>query len=398
MEYRLVDDQEELEAARAAIEAADVIGMDTEFVAEDCYQPDLCLLQVATREEVFIVDPKAVADINCLWDLMVDGQRTVIVHAGREEILFAYRATGKPLANLFDVQVATGLLGGEYPASYGKLLQKFLGEMAPKGETRTDWRKRPLSTAQLDYAAIDVLHLPELLDVLTEQLTATGRLDWLTDELSRRQAALLETQRQEGWYRLSGVQSLHGKQLAIVRELWLWRDQRAQQKNLPPRRVLRDDLIVELARRGVSDIKRIGQIRGLHHPGFQRFLPDIARAVARGAKATQAPETPWSGRNKQPRPPALLKQFLTAAMSYLCRTHNIAPAIVGTSDDVGRLATYWLNESVIAESDDEFPNLLKGWRADLVGRPMHRIFKGEQALRVVDPDNEMPLGLCDVGE
>ncbi|HBE67986.1 MAG TPA: ribonuclease D, partial [Planctomycetaceae bacterium] len=135
VEYRLVDDQEELEAARAAIEAADVIGMDTEFVAEDCYQPDLCLLQVATREEVFIVDPKAVADINCLWDLMVDGQRTVIVHAGREEILFAYRATGKPLANLFDVQVATGLLGGEYPASYGKLLQKFLGEMAPKGET-----------------------------------------------------------------------------------------------------------------------------------------------------------------------------------------------------------------------------------------------------------------------
>ncbi|GAB5405405.1 MAG: HRDC domain-containing protein [Aureliella sp.] len=397
MEFTLVTEQSQLASAQKVIADADVIGMDTEFVAEDCYQPDLCLLQVSTRDEVFIVDPKALPDINPLWDLMVDGKRTVVVHAGREEILFAFRATGRPLSKLFDIQVATGLLGGEYPASYGKLLQRFMGETAPKGETRTDWRKRPLSKAQLDYAALDVLHLPEILDILSLQLTEAGRLDWLTDELERRQTNLLAVQEQEGWHRLSGVQSLQGKQLAIVRELWRWRDSRAQQKNMPARRVLRDDLIVELARRGVWDTKRISQIRGLHHSGFQRFLPEIADAIKVGTES-DVPEAPWLGQNKRPRPPALLKQFLTAAMSYLCRTHSIAPAIVGTSDDVGRLATYWLYDKTLPEDHERFPNLLKGWRAELVGQPLYRIFKGEQALRVVDPRDEMPLGLCDAKE
>lgn len=394
MEFTLVTEQSQLASVEKAVAEADVIGMDTEFVAEDCYQPDLCLLQISTRDEVFIVDPKSLSDINPLWDLMVDGERTVIVHAGREEILFAFRATGRPLSKLFDIQVATGLMGGEYPASYGKLLQKYLQETAPKGETRTDWRKRPLTKAQLDYAALDVLHLPQILDILLTQLSEVGRLDWLTDELERRQTNLLAVQEQEGWFRLSGVQSLHGKQLSIVRELWKWRDDRAQQKNMPARRVLRDDLIVELARRGVADSKKISQIRGLHHSGFQRFLPEISEAISVGLES-ETPTAPWMGQSKRPRPPALLKQFLTAAMSYLCRTHSIAPAIVGTSDDVGRLATYWLYDKKLPEDHEDFPSLLKGWRADLVGEPLYRIFKGEQALRVVDPGDEMPLGLCD---
>lgn len=394
MDYTLVTEDQQLEAVLKSVSAAEVIGMDTEFVAEDCYQPDLCLLQVSTRDEVFIVDPKSLTDIGPLWELMVDGQRKVIVHSGREEILFAYRATGKPIPQLFDIQVATGLLGGEFPASYGKLLQRFLGETAPKGETRTDWRKRPLTTAQLDYAALDVLHLPQLLDILTDQLKTAGRLQWLEDELQRRQGNLIATQAQEGWFRLSGVQSLHGKQLAIVRELWLWRDQRAVQKNMPARRVLRDDLIVELARRNVSDPRKISQIRGLHHSGFQRFLPEISECISRGAKLPP-PTAPWIGQNKRPRPPALLQQFLTAAMSYLCRTESIAPAIVGTSDDVGRLAAYWLHGAPLDETDEEFPSLLRGWRADLVGMPLKSIFDGKRALRVVDPSNDMPLGLCD---
>lgn len=395
MNYRLVSTAEDLPELINAIEAAELVGMDTEFVAEDCYRPDLCLLQISTRSDVFIVDPRTIEDLQQVWELLVDGQRTVVVHAGREEILFAYRATGQPISTLFDVQLALGLLGGEYPASYGKLLQRTLGELVPKGETRTDWRKRPLSTAQLDYAALDVLHLPQLFDALSNELQRLGRLEWLFDELLRRQTNLIETQLQEGWHRLSGVQSLHGRQLGVVRELWAWRDQRAEQKNMPARRVLRDDLIVELAKRGSADEKKISHIRGLHHPGFQRFIPEIAECVARGLSA-EPPLSPWQGQGKRPRPPALLQQFLTAAMSYLCRTHNISPAIVGTSDDVGRLASYWLSGSQLPEGDPEFPQLLRGWRAELVGEPLYHIFSGKRALRVQDPEDEMPLSLCDV--
>ncbi len=369
MNYRLVSTTEDLPELIAGIEAADLVGMDTEFVAEDCYRPDLCLLQISTRTDVFIVDPRTIGDLGRIWELLVDGRRTVVVHAGREEILFAYRATGKSIPTLFDVQLALGLLGGEFPASYGKLLQRTLGEMVPKGETRTDWRKRPLSSAQLEYAALDVLHLPLLFDALSQEIRQLGRWEWLSDELIRRQANLIETQLQEGWHRLSGVQSLHGRQLGIVRELWTWRDQRAEQKNMPARRVLRDDLIVELAKRGSADAKKIAHIRGLHHPGFQRFIPEIADCVARGL-AAEPPQPPWQGQGKRPRPPALLQQFLTAAMSYLCRIHNISPTIVGTSDDVGRLASYWMSGLQLPESDPEFPQLLRGWRAELVGNPL----------------------------
>lgn len=395
MNYRLIETAEQLPELIEAIAAADLVGMDTEFVAEDCYRPDLCLLQVSTRSEVYIVDPRTIEDLSDVWNLFVDGQRDVVVHAGREEILFAYRATERSIPKLFDVQIALGLLGGEYPASYGKLLQRILGENVPKGETRTDWRKRPLSKAQLDYAALDVLHLPQLFDALCDELNKAGRLEWLKDELSRRQSNLIESHVQEGWHRMSGVQSLHGKHLAVVRELWMWRDKRAESKNMPARRVLRDDLIVELAKRGYSDPKKIAHIRGLHHAGFQRFIPEIAESIARGL-ASEVPISPWTGQGKRPRPPALLQQFLTAAMSYLCRTHKIAPTIVGTSEDVGRLASYWLSGSELSEQDEEFPHLLRGWRAELVGKPLYEIFAGKRALRVQDPQDEMPLSLCDV--
>ena len=169
LNYTLVENDSQLPELLAAIEQSDLVGFDTEFVAEDCYKPDLCLLQISTRDHVFIVDPKSMSDLQPVWLLMVVPERTIVVHAGREEILFAYRATGSTFPKLFDVQLALGLLGGEFPASYGKLLQRLLGESLSKGETRTDWRKRPLSTAQLDYAALDVLHLPKLYDALKHQ-------------------------------------------------------------------------------------------------------------------------------------------------------------------------------------------------------------------------------------
>lgn len=395
MEYTLVSNEEKLDDLLGSVEASTLIGFDTEFVAEDCYQPDLCLLQISTRNRIFIVDPKAFENLRDLWTLLVDEGRTVVVHAGREEVLFVHRATGKSVPRIFDVQVALGLLGGEYPASYGKLLQRVLGVNVAKGETRTDWRKRPLSNSQLEYAALDVLHLPELHDRLREQLTELGRLHWLENELEGRQNNLIKSQSQEGWFRISGVQSLRGGQLGIVRELWRWREQRAQVKNMPARRVLRDDLIVELAKRGSTDPKKISQIRGLHHSGFQRFVPEIAQCIELGLES-DINESPWGPRVNRSRTPALLQQFLTAAMSYLCRSNQIAPAIVGTSDDVGRLASYWIAEKQLAEDHEEYPNLLRGWRRDFVGDPLYAIFQGKSALRVQDPRDEMPLSLCDV--
>ncbi|MFN3192137.1 MAG: ribonuclease D [Aureliella sp.] len=394
LEYEIVEDRDSFDAMIGTLEKSDFIGFDTEFVAEDCYQPDLCLVQFSTRDAIFIVDPRSLGDIAQAWSLLVDGQRQVVVHAGREEILFVRRATGEMMPRLFDVQVAVGLLGGEYPASYGKLLQRFLSVTVAKGETRTDWRKRPLTQAQLEYAALDVLHLPALYDHLCGELERLGRLQWLEDEIANRQQALEEFINQEAWVRISGVQSLRGKQLGVARNIWLWREERAKTKDMPARRVLRDDLIIELAKRGSTDQRAISQIRGLHHAGFKRFLPEIAGAIRSGL-SSETPSAPWSRKQRRSKPPVLLQQFLTAAMSYLCRSSQIAPSIVGTSDDVGKLASYWIEGRELKQDHPDFPNLLRGWRKEFVGDPLRDIFSGKRALRVQNPTDDMPLCLCD---
>jgi len=395
--YVLVDNDSAVPELMDSLDGADLVGFDTEFVSEDSFRPELCLLQISTRDQVFLLDPLAISDLGLVWHRLLDPRRLVIVHAGREEILFAYRATGQAFPQLFDIQIAVGLLGGEYPSSYGKLLQRYLGQTASKGETRTDWRKRPLTKAQMEYAAQDVLHLPALYDLLNEQLLKLNRTSWLENELKQRQTALADFERAEGWTRLSGVQNLASGQLAVVRELWNWRTQRAMRKNMPARRVLRDDLIIELARRGTADPKRISHLRGLHHAGFQRFIPEIAECIEKGLHASP-PETPWENASKLPRPPVLLQQFLAAAMGYLCRSNRISPAIVGTTEDVGQLAAYWLANLDLPHDDLMYPNLLRGWRGDLIGRPLHEIYSGRRTLWVQNPREEMPLALCDVSE
>ena len=126
------------------------IGFDTEFVSENRYRPQLCVLQIATENEYAIVDTLAVKDISVFWDLLVSGNHVTIAHAAREEFLFCYRDCRKRPSNLFDVQLAAGLIGFEYPAAYGNLVSKMLGHPVDKGETRTDWMKRPLSSRQVE--------------------------------------------------------------------------------------------------------------------------------------------------------------------------------------------------------------------------------------------------------
>lgn len=395
MNYKLVEQQHQLPELMTALSSASIIGFDTEFVAEDSFRPDLCLVQVSTDNEIFLIDPKAVKQLDEFWELLVDPARKVIVHAGREETLFVYRATGKTMPGLFDIQLAVGILGGEYPASYGNLLNRVLGKVLDKGETRTDWRARPLSASQLEYAALDVLHLPQLYRVLEQNLIDEQRLEWFDEEIIRRQTALIDTQLREAWHRIGGVQSMRGKQLAVVRALWQWREHRAEQRNMPARRVLRDDLLLEIAKRAWIDPVKIATIRGLHHPGMQRLLPELAACVTEGLAS---PEPQWPGQRvpKRARPPALLQQFLTAAMAYICRCHTIATAIVGTSDDVRDLIVYWIDGG--EDGGGETPSLLLGWRGELVGQPLHDIFTGRKALRVLDPLDDMPLGLCDTSD
>ena len=156
MSYLSITTDRELLSFCQDISRADRIAFDTEFVSEDTYRPQLCLVQVAAAGKLAVIDPLSARDLRPFWELLVDPKRETIVHAGREELLFCIAAVGAPPARLFDLQIAAGLVGYEYPAGYGSLMSKLLGVRPQKGETRTDWRRRPLSSQQLDYALDDV--------------------------------------------------------------------------------------------------------------------------------------------------------------------------------------------------------------------------------------------------
>ena len=279
LRYEFIKTIDELDDFCREIAVFPVIGFDTEFVSEDRYRPQLCLIQVAAAGRLAIIDPFALDQTERFWQLLAEPGRTVVAHAAREEVRFCYRFTGKPIAGLFDTQLAAGFVGMEYPASLGTLVQRLVGKTLPKGETRTNWRHRPLSKEQLQYALQDVVDLEAMYGQLSDMIAELGRESWVAEEIESFQAKVIEAETSENWRRVSGCSGLKPRQLEIVRQLWRWRDDLARRTDRVPRRLLRDDLIVELARRGSSDIRKIRSLRGMERRSFSQHYPEIAAAI-----------------------------------------------------------------------------------------------------------------------
>ena len=290
------------------------IAFDTEFVSERTYRPVLCLVQVATEEHLALIDALAVEDMTPFWRAIAEPGHETIVHAGRGELEFCLRAVGRLPAGLFDVQIAAGLVGIEYPAGFLTLLSRLLGESPKKHETRTDWRRRPLSQRQIQYALDDARHLSAIRDKLRGRLEELERLGWLEEDMAAWQEEVQEAFSQEQWWRVSGNSGLDRRSLAIVRSLWRWREAEAKRRDCPVRRVLRDDLIIELARRQTADVKRIRAVRGLDRGDLQRLLPKIARQI-QDALALPEEGLPKIPRNERAPQLSVLGQFLFSALS-----------------------------------------------------------------------------------
>jgi len=386
-EFLYIRTQEALQRFCEDLARESLISFDTEFVSEDSYRPLLCLIQVATENQIAIIDPLDCEDLSPFWDLLIDPNRTVVVHAGREEILFCYRATGQLIPNLFDIQIAAGFLGYEYPASYAKMVQRVVGRTLDKEETRSDWRRRPLSRQQLEYAAQDVRDLVRIHDNLTERLHKHGRLPWLMEETQRKQEELSDFESSENWHRLSGVSSLSGKSLSIARALWNWRDSRAKQRNIPARKILRDDLMIELARRGTADPRRVASLRGMEYRNTKQLIPELAEIIEEAA-SQPPPSWPTKHRYGKGQPASMLTQFLSAAMAFICHHKHIAPMLVATSEDLRDFVLYRLDR----DADQAHPPaLLLGWRAEIVGRDLDDLLEGNIGIVLENPHSEIPI-------
>jgi ribonuclease D len=369
------------------------VGIDTEFVSEDTYRPELCLVQVATENELAVIDPYRAGELAGFWEQLAAGQHTTIAHSAREEVNFCLSSCGRPPAGLFDTQVAAGFCSTEYPSSYGAVVTKFLGRSAVKGEQRTDWRRRPLSNEQIDYALEDVRYLLPLHDTLLVQIEGLGRADWLKEETIAWLAELSDSRDRPRWRRVSGIGNLSPRSLAIVRELWFWREEEAERRDLPPRRVLRDDLIVELAKRKSDSPDKIRAIRGIGQHVKAENMRQIATCIRRGLDAPTN-EIIRRGSREMPSQLNLLGQFLSPALGSICRNANIATSLVGTATDVRDLIAYRLEFG--QAGDNGPPVLATGWREKLVGHLIEELLAGRKSIRIDDPLSEHPLAFDEV--
>ncbi len=393
MNYDSIQSSDHLQRFCDEIASFPIIAFDTEFVSEDRYRPELCLIQVAAGDRLAIIDPYPVGSTDSFWKLITSPGRTVLAHAAREETRFCYRYTGNPIAGLFDTQLAAGFVGMEYPASLGTLVQRLAGKSLPKGETRTNWRHRPLSPEQLSYALHDVTDLETMYKKLSLWIGEMGREQWLDEETARRQQDVIEAEERENWRRVSGASGLNPRQLETVRQLWLWREERARLADQLPRRVMRDDLIVELARRGSSDGRKIRHIRGLERRSFADHYDDIAEAI-RIALETPDENLPRRPRGSRKSVSPMLAQFLSTSIACISRQQKLAPPIVGNADDVRELLGYELDHN----EGDPLPSLLQGWRGDIVGKAFRRLLAGDLAIRIADLREEQPLEFIDVAD
>lgn len=367
---------------------APIIGIDTEFVSEDTYHPELCLIQVATADDLAAIDPLAFEDLTPFWQTMVSGDHVTVLHAGREELNFFLRASKEVPKDLFDVQIAAGFCSNEYPSSYSAVVNKFVGHQPSKGEQRTDWRRRPLSNAQIEYALEDVRYLLPLHERLTQLLEKLQRSEWFAAEMHSWQEEVVSAKSRKDWRRVSGIGKLSSRSLAIVRELWTWRQQEAQSRNQPPRRILRDDLLVEIAKRKVDSPTCIMGIRGIERTPAKRKAQELADCVKRGLEGPT--ERLHEGDRKVDLPSQLnlLGQFLAPALGTICRRAEIATSMVGTASDVRELIAYRIG---LTNGDQNIPALAEGWRAEIVGNVIDELLAGKRSIRINNARAEDPL-------
>jgi ribonuclease D len=390
LEEIVVADAAALAECCAVLRETTVLGFDTEFVGEETYEPSLCLLQVSTTDALYLIDPLSAGPLDAFWALLADPKRTVVVHAGREEARLCKRLSGQAPANWFDLQIAAGLTGLSYPLGHGPLVYQVLGVSLTKADTLTEWRHRPLTASQLNYAFDDVRYLLPIWERLDARLAKLGRREWARQEFERFVAqAMPEFTAQKAaldkWRKLKGIGALDRKRLAMVREMFLAREAIAAEMNRPPRVLVRDDLLVELARRNPKSPAEIQVVRGMG----KRFVQPIWDAIERARKLPPDEMPRQVEREQDPPQVALISNLLGAILNDFCARENLATSLAATMSDVRELIRAAMQKETAPDSN----LLMSGWRRDFVLPVLQEVLAGMRSVRITNLQSETPFTL-----
>ena len=374
-EATLVTTDDGLRDLLARLRDAGSFAYDSEFIGELTYIPKLCLIQVATKERVELIDPLADLDLMPFWELIADESVEKITHAGEQDVEPVIRHTGREAKNAFDTQIAAGFIGMAYPVALSKLVAELVGAKLGKGLTFSHWDQRPLSAQQLRYAADDVRYLPALRKAIGARVDATGHAAWARAEFDAMcDARLYEFNPDTAYLRVRGATTLGPQALAILRELVIWRDGVARAHDVPPRAFLKDEVLVDMSRSPVKTPEKLSRVRGLPRPVEHAHGKEIIDAVQRGI-ATPPGKFPFA-RTIEPSPTERFRgDAVWAVAQCICIGKSVDPALVTSRQEIGE---FYRHVSGGREAEDL--SIMKGWRREALGEPLMKLIKEGNAV------------------
>ncbi len=369
---RIATSSQDLSSACQRLSASDFVAVDTEFMREQTFWPQLCLIQIASPEEALIIDPMASGiDLGPFWSLMANESIVKVFHAARQDIEIVYANTGLVPHPVFDTQIAAMVCGFGESISYVNLVKKVTGIDLDKSSRFTDWSRRPLSDKQLSYALGDVTHLRDVYRHLKTEIEGSNRAGWLNEEMGvLTDPKTYEQHPDDAWQRLK-LRVKNRKSLAVLMELAAWRERMAQSQNVPRARILRDEALYDIANQAPTSPEQMSELRTLSE-GFSRSARarEIVEAVKRGL-ARDTKTVPPVSRGQQPSAEATaLIDLLRVLLKASAARHRVAPRLIAGSDDL---------EKIAVEAEPDIP-ALKGWRRRLFGEDALRLKRGEIAL------------------
>ncbi len=356
---KLITASSELASAAARFATSARLALDTEFLRERTYVAELALVQLGDGTSVELVDPLADLDLGPLAALLTDAALPKVLHAGRQDVEVLLPLTRTPVAPLIDTQIAAALLGHAAQIGYADLVERELGQVLEKSQARTDWTRRPLSQAQLEYAADDVRWLLPLAERLEERLAARGRLEWLREDCrALADAELYRVRPGDAWQRLKGIETLPPREQQRLRVLAAWRETEALRRNLPRGWLLADEALRAIARAAPRDVAALQALDVMATSAAGKLGPGILAEIARAATLdldgiVQRTE----GRPSQDE--RALTRRLTERVRAIATALELAPEVLATQRDLKRMA------------HGEAPAVvLGGWRVGILAEPL----------------------------
>ncbi|WP_018239307.1 ribonuclease D [Ensifer sp. BR816] len=366
----------ELEAACQQLALSSYITIDTEFLRETTFWPELCLIQMASPDTAVIVDPMAPGiDLAAFFALMANTDVVKVFHAARQDIEIIHHLGNLIPHPLFDTQVAAMVCGFGDSVSYDQLVNRIKNVQIDKSSRFTDWSRRPLTDKQLEYALADVTHLRDVYHYLKAELEREGRSSWLAEEM-----AILESREtydlhpENAWQRLK-MRVRKPIELAVLQKVAAWREREARARNVPRGRIIKDDAIYEVAQQQPKDAEALGRLRTIPK-GWERSSAgaSIVEAVTEALAIPKAELPRLPRQNHAPEGAAAAGEMLKVLLKLISEQEGVAAKIIASSEDLDRIA---------AEGEKAEVAALSGWRRELFGDMALKLINGEVALRFV---------------